>query len=77
MLIVEWLMRLPGVDGMIVVDKTCTNAMTDDEAVGQASAMWTGLSVRERMPPDGFQIVDQDGRVRSGPCFAASTGYVG
>ena len=76
MLIVEWLMRLPSAEGMIVVDKTFTNAMSDEEAIGEASAMWSAARVRERMPPDGFQIVDQDGRIRSGPRFAASTGSV-
>ena len=69
MFIVEWLMRLPSAEGILVVDKTVTNAMSDKEANDEARAMWAMGRVREYPHPDGFQIVDQDGRIRSGPRF--------
>jgi hypothetical protein len=66
MLIIEWLIRLPRADGILVSNKTVTNASTDEDAAQEAHALWPKIRLRDNQCPDGFQIVDQDGRMMLG-----------
>ncbi len=69
MIVIEWLMRLPGSERLSVVKKTTTNIDATSEAVELAYRMSATCRSREGHRPNGFQIVDQDGRMLSGPLF--------
>lgn len=69
MLIIELLTRLPHDGGLLVGKKIVTNAGTGSEAAAQAYGAWTTLAQRENHRAEGFQIVDQDGRMVIGPRF--------
>ena len=62
MLIIQWLKRLPGSDGILIVRRTVTNCDTPDQVDHEAHAIWTDAASLGTARPDGFQVVAQDGR---------------
>ncbi len=62
MLIIQWLNRLPDTDRIVVAKKTATNCGSADEANAEAFRLWPDIRTAQDHRPDGFQVVDQDGR---------------
>ena len=62
MLIIQWLERLPHHEGIVVVRRTVTNCDTADEVDAEARLLWPHAGLPGAARPDGFQVVDQDGR---------------
>lgn len=62
MLIIQWLKRLPASDGIVICRQTATNCDTTDEVDAKAQTLWANAATLGSLRPDGFQVVDQDGR---------------
>ena len=62
MLIIQWLKRLPASDGIVIFRQTATNCDTADEVETEARTLWARSKSLGSARPDGFQVVDQDGR---------------
>ena len=62
MLIIQWLERLPHREGIVVVRRTVTNCDTAEEVDAEARLLWPHAGLPGAPCPDGFQVVDHDGR---------------
>lgn len=70
MLIIQWLKRLPASHGILVCGRTATKCDTTEDVGVEAQALWANSSaLLGTAHPDGFQVVDQDGRSICGACY--------
>ncbi len=74
MLIMEWLLVLPNIGGTTVIKKTVTNLDTPEAAVSRAHRFWPAVRTASNRSVDGFQVVDQDGRIKAVACFEEVSG---
>ena len=74
MSIIQWLKRLPGSEGIVVVRRTVTNCDTTDQVDHEAHTLWTNAAALGAARPDGFQVVDQDGRSIRAARYGADAG---
>lgn len=70
MLIIQWLKRLPAFDGILVCGQTFTNCDTTEDVDAEAQMLWANAGALGSAHPDGFQVVDQDGRPIRAACYA-------
>ena len=75
MLIIQWLKRLPTSEGILVCGRTATNGDTTEKVSAEAQLLWANSSrLLGAAHPDGFQVVDQDGRPICGACYILDGG---
>ena len=75
MLIIQWLKRLPTSEGILVCGRTATNCDTTENVSAEAQLLWANKSrLLGAAHPDGFQVVDQDGRTICGDCYILDGG---